>query len=369
MGRNGLMTPASSAGSPGLASQPAAPGAPTPRERLLCALRGQPADRVPVWLMRQAGRYLPQYHAVRARHDFLTLCKTPAAAAEVSIQPVEAIDSDAVIIFNDILIPLEHCGARVAFDDHGPLIRNPVRRPEDLAGLAARPVADDEPIAATIAETRRRVGPDFPILGFIGAPWTLAAYWVEGRMTRQFEHIGSLRFAAPELLLSLLERIADVAADYLRVQIAAGADAVQIFDTWGSILAADEYERFSGQWIRRIIERARPLGAPVIVYVNGCAPFLDQLNGLGADCLSIDWRLPLARARAALGPAIALQGNLDPLALLAGPEAVARAVEDLFRAFPAGPGHVFNLGHGILPNTPVESARALIQAVKHHGRY
>lgn len=341
----------------------------TPRERFARALRGQAAGRVPAWMMRQAGRYLPQYHEVRSRYDFLTLCKTPGAAAEVTVQPLEVIGTEALVIFNDILVPLEHLGAEVIFDERGPLIANPVAGGAALAVLAGREVSEGEPVAETIREVRRRVGGDYPILGFIGSPWTLATYWVEGRVSKQFERIGALRFRDPEFLDTLLGRITEVAADYLALQIRAGADAVQIFDTWGSILSAPEYERFSGRWIRAIIEKVKPLGAPVIVYVNGCAPYLDQLGGLGADCVSIDWRTELGEARRVLGPDVALQGNLDPRVLLAGPEAAEAAVRELFERFAPGPGHVFNLGHGVLPPTPVESARRLMEAVKRYGAY
>lgn len=346
-----------------------ASGVLTARERLLRALRGEPADRVPAWLMRQAGRYLPQYHEVRRRYDFLTLCKTPAAAAEVSIQPLEAIGSGAVIIFNDILVPLEHAGAHVTFDDGGPAILNPPRTAADLAALTTRDVAADEPVTETIREVRRRVGPDVPILGFAGAPWTLAAYWIEGRMTRNFSEIGPMRFQDPEMLEAVLERLTGIVGEYLSIQIEAGADAVQIFDTWGSILGEREYARWSARWLARILDRIRPLGAPVILFVNGCAPYLDQLAALRPDAISIDWRLSLARAREIVGPGIALQGNLDPLALLAGADATEAAVRELFEAFPPGPGHVFNLGHGVLPPTPPAAARRLMEAVERHGAY
>lgn len=347
---------------------PSVPAHLTPRQRLLRALRCQPADRVPSWLMRQAGRYLPEYHEVRRNYDFLTLCKTPEAAAEVSVQPLKAIGSEAVIIFNDILVPLELCGAQVEFDDHGPVVHNPVRDVASLMPLMSREV-EDEPVARTIELVRERVGVETPILGFAGAPWTLATYWVEGRVERNFRHIGELRFRDEPLLEQLLELITATVIDYLKLQIRAGADAVQIFDTWGSLLSQSEYSRLSAPYIRRIIEAIKPLGAPVIVYVNGCAPYLDQLAQLGADCISVDWRVDLARAREIVGPTVALQGNLDPLALLAGPEDAAVAVRRQFEAFPAGPGYVFNLGHGVLPQTRVTSARAVIEAVKQHGRY
>ena len=186
-------------------------------------------------------------------------------------------------------------------------------------------------------------------------------------MTRTFESLLKMRWAEPELLDEMLERITEVAAQYLRIQIRAGADAVQIFDTWGSVLNQSDYERFSGRWIRRIIESVKDLGVPVIVYVNGCAPYRETLGTLGADCISVDWRIDLATARTALHPKIALQGNLDPLVLYAGPEAVDREVKALFEKFPPQRGHVFNLGHGVLPRTPVQSAKRLIEAVHRYG--
>lgn len=347
------------------ASQPQA--ALTPKDRLLGALRGKPVDRVPVWLMRQAGRYLPEYQQVRKNYDFLDLCKTPEAAAEVSVQPVEVIGSDAVIIFNDILIPLESAGAKVEFGDHGPKIANPIRSGEDLRSLQTREITAGEPVTGTIREVRRRVGAEIPILGFCGAPWTLASYWIEGVLSRNFDSILTMRWREPRLLESILEHITRFAAEYLKIQIEAGADAVQIFDTWGSVLRQSDYERFSGKWIRQIIKSVKQLGAPVIVYVNGCTPYLETLSSLGADCISIDWRIDLAAARAQIDPAISLQGNLDPLVLCAGPEAVEREVRALFESFPPRAGHVFNLGHGVLPQTPVESAKKLIEAVKRYG--
>lgn len=336
---------------------------------MLRALRGEPADRVPVWLMRQAGRYLPGYQALRRRYDFLQFCKTPMAAAEASVEPLTAVGSEAVIIFNDIMLPLEHAGANVVFDDHGPMITNPVRASADLPRAEILAVAADEPVAGTIREVRARVGREFPVLGFIGAPWTLATYWVEGRVSKSFEHILSLRWRDPETLTTLLDRITRVATEYLRVQIEAGADAVQIFDTWGSLLGSSDYERFSARWTRRIIEAVRPLGVPVIVYENGCAAHLPILRDIGADCVSVDWRIDLATARSGLKPGTSIQGNLDPTVLLAGPEACDREVRRLFENFRPGPGHVFNLGHGVLPGTSVESVRRVIEAVKRYGVY
>lgn len=348
-------------------SQLASPITLTARERLLNALLGRPVDRVPVWLMRQAGRYLPEYQAVRKNYDFLQLCKTPSAAAEVSIQPIEIIGSDAVIIFNDIMLPLEAAGADVEFTEKGPRINNPVRSFEALSALRSTPIREDEPIVRTIQTVRERVGPDFPVLGFIGAPWTLATYWVEGAGSRNFERILGLRWSNPEVLDALLEIVTQVALDYLRIQIAAGANAVQIFDTWGSILRDADYERFSARWTRRIIESVRGMGAPVIFYMNGSAPYLPTLDTLGADCVSMDWRVSLSAARAALKTPASLQGNLDPLTLYSNPEAIDAAVADIFRDFPPRPGHVFNLGHGILQHTPVRNAQSLVEAVKRHG--
>jgi uroporphyrinogen decarboxylase len=339
----------------------------TPRQRLVSALRCEPVDRVPGWLMRQAGRYLPQYQQVRRQYDFLQLCKTPEAAAEVSIQPLEAIGTDAVIIFNDIMLPLEHAGARVEFDDRGPLVERPPESMEQFMSLPGHRVTPDEPVTATIRIVRERVGEDIPILGFIGAPWTLATYWLEGRVEKQFRRIGSLRFSHPEYLHAVLDRITRCAAEYLEIQVRAGADAVQIFDTWGSILSAEEWAEFSAPYIQRILDHVRPLGVPVILYVNGCAPYLRQMAELKPDAISIDWRIDLAAAKSGVGDSIALQGNIDPLVLLADPATADTAVRKLFINFPPGPGHVFNLGHGVLPGTRVESAARLMEAVKLYG--
>lgn len=339
----------------------------TPRERFLAAIRREPVDRVPVWLMRQAGRYLPEYQAVRRRYSFLDLCKTPEAAAEVSIQPIEIVGSDAVVIFNDILVPLEPAGAEVSFGDRGPEIGNPLRSEADFDRLKTRELTAGEPVGETIRTVRRRLGPDYPILGFIGSPWTLAAYWVEGIGSRNFEHLQQLRWGSPELMERILDHITHYAIEYLKIQIEAGADAVQIFDTWGGLLTDAHYDQFSGRWIGRVIDAVRPTGVPVIVYVNGGAPFLGDLARLGADCISIDWRLSLRRAREALGPEIALQGNIDPLVLYATPEAVEAEVRRIFEDFPPATGHIFNLGHGILPKSRVENVKRLIEAVKRYG--
>lgn len=352
-----------------MSASPTTTAALTSRERFLRALRGERADRVPVWLMRQAGRYLPGYQAMRARHGFLELCKTPAAAAEVSIEPLEAVGSDAVIIFNDIMLPLEHAGARVEFDDDGPVIRNPIRGLDDLGSLDLHDVRPDEPVAETIREVRRRVGEGVPILGFIGSPWTLTTYWVEGRLDKRFDHISSLRDNEPALLEALLEHVTKYAAAYLKVQIEAGADAVQIFDTWASLLNPTEYERLSARWIQEAAQAGRAAGVPVIVFVNGAAPHLPVLKTLDVDALSVDARVDLAGARRVLGPKMALQGNLKPDLLLEGPEAAERGVRRIFDSFPPGPGHIFNLGHGVLPGTSVEAVRRCIEAAKRFGAY
>lgn len=344
-------------------------GGMTGRERLLRALRGEPADRVPAWLMRQAGRYLPGYQAARRRYGFLELCKTPEAAAEVSVEPLDAIASDAVIVFNDILLPLEHAGARLDFDEAGPLIHNPLEEGFDPEAIEIVPVSPDEPVGGTIRAVRRRVGENVPILGFAGAPWTLAAYWAEGRMGKRFTRLMQMRWSDPGRLRALLRRLTDHIADYLALQVAAGADAVQIFESWGSLLSQPDFARFSVPCLRRLVGRMRELEVPVIVFVNGCAPYLEQLRALRPDAVSVDWRVELTRARQVLGPGIALQGNLDPAALLGGPAAAGRAARELFQNFRPRPGHVFNLGHGVLPSTTPGAARTLIEEVQRLGVY
>lgn len=344
--------------------------------RFLRACRGQPVDTTPAWIMRQAGRYLPAYRATRARAgDFLTLCKTPELACEVTLQPVEQIGVDAAIIFADILIPVEAMGVPLRFaEGEGPRLR-PVR---DAAAVAALRVPDPEEHTGFVMEAIRlavrALDGKVPVIGFAGAPWTVFCYAVEGQTSRGYPTARRMLYEAPELAEALLDKLTDTTIAYLLAQVRAGAAAVQLFDSWAGALGVEEYRRFSLPRVRRIVETVRAAlravpgagGVPFIYFCNEGAALLEDAATVGADVLGVDYRLPLDAVRARLGDEPTLQGNLDPLALFAPPDEIARRAADVIRR--AGARHVFNLGHGILPETPPEHAIALVEAVHHHGR-
>lgn len=340
----------------------------TKLERWKNALAGRPVDRPPVWMMRQAGRYLPEYQAVRAKYDFLTLCRTPEAAAEVSLQPFRILDVDAVIVFNDIVTPMEAMGTRVIFTEKGPQLTDPITDHAALDRFRPARFDHDEPVFKTLSILRRELGPSAALLGFGGAPFTMACYAVEGGVSRNLETLKAMRWRRPDLLHEVLARLADTVADYLRIQIEAGVDMVQIFDTWAGSLSLPDYREFALAYQKRVVEQIRPLGTPIALYVSGSGPLLGEMTAAGADVLSVDWRLPLSHARRQVGEDVVLQGNLDPTTLFAEPEEVARQVEEMLADAGPNPRYVANLGHGILPQTPVESAQAFVRAVKGEGR-
>lgn len=335
----------------------------------LRACRGEPVERRPVWIMRQAGRYLPQYRAVREKVDFLTLCKTPELAAEVTLQPVDLLGVDAAILFADILLPLEAMGAELVFvKGDGPTFPDPVRRREDVARLV-RP--DVQESLGYVFEALRRVRrelagrtPEVPLLGFGGTPWTLAAYLVEGGGSKHFGHLLAWSYRDPEGLAQLLDRIADVSLAYLSAQIDAGAQALQLFDTWGGLLSLERWRQLALPPLARVIDglRRHPAPVPLIYYGQG-SHLLAGAGELAVEVVSVDWRLPLSAVRPLVGPGKVLQGNLDPGALLGPIPEIERQVEALL-AEGEGGGHIVNLGHGILPMTPPEHARAFVRAVQ-----
>jgi uroporphyrinogen decarboxylase len=314
-------------------------------------------------MMRQAGRYLPEYREVRRQVSFLELCRTPELAAEVSLQPFRRFQPDGVIFFSDILVPVAAMGARVAFGDGGPELPEPVRSASDVDRLhrfdPSREVAFTGEILAAL---RREVGDRAAVLGFAGAPWTLASYLIEGGGSKSFAVIKQMMGRDPETLRRLLDLLADVVGDVLSFQIASGAQAVQLFDTWAGELTDRDYREWAAPATARAIARIRRNGAPVILFVNGCGHLLEAMAGSGAEVLSVDWRVSLREARRRV-PGLALQGNLDPGLLLGRPEEVSRRVTDLM-AETDGRAHVVNLGHGVLPQTPIESAEAFFKAVR-----
>jgi uroporphyrinogen decarboxylase len=314
-------------------------------------------------MMRQAGRYLPEYREVRRRVSFIDLCRDPDLAAEVSLQPFRRFAPDGVIFFSDILVPVQAMGARVEFDKSGPKLPHPIRTGDDVLRLRRfDPAADLRFTGEILKRLRGEVGDSAAVIGFAGAPWTLACYLVEGASSKSFAPIKQMMGWGQRTLEGLLNLVADVVGDVLSFQIASGAQAVQVFDTWAGELSREDYRRWALPAVTRAIAGIRRKGQPVILYVNGCSHLLEAMNESGADVLSVDWRLSLAEARQRL-PERPLQGNLDPGALLWGTREVRRRVRAML-AETGGIAHVVNLGHGVLPQTSIESAEAFFDAVR-----
>lgn len=332
----------------------------------------QPVERTPVWIMRQAGRYLPEYRAVRAKYDFITMCKTPEVATEITLQPIAIIGVDAAIIFSDILVIPEAMGMEMQFiEGKGPRFPHPLRSEADLENLR-RPVADEDLkyVLDAVRLTRRELNERVPLIGFSGAPWTLATYMIEGGGSKNFKEIKKWRFARPDLLHRLLRQITDAVIDYCRAKMDAGAQAIQLFDSWAGILDPAGFGEFALPYMRRIVESIRRPGVPVIYFAKGGMMWLDQLAESRADVLGLDWTIDLGKARRFFGDRLALQGNLDPIALYAPPQKIRELVKQMLAAYGPGNGHVANLGHGILPDIPVDHARAFVDAVKEEsGRF
>ena len=334
--------------------------------RFIDACFRRPVDRTPIWLMRQAGRYLPQYRALRSKVSFLELCKTPELAADVTLQPVEIFGFDAAILFSDILVLPEAMGMQLVLDEQGPQFPTPLRSRSDVEKLRA-PDPEQELgfVMTTLRLLRKRL--QVPLIGFCGAPWTLAAYMIEGKTSRSFEVAKAALFGDEAMAHELLGRLADCLTAYLNAQLAAGAQALQIFDSWAGALGPEDYARFGAPYIARIIGGLRRDGQPVIVFGVETSELLGQLAATGADVVGVDWRVPLDVARRRVGPAVALQGNLDPAALfLPRPALQTRVQRVLEQADAAGPGHIFNLGHGVLAGTPLEGVHAVVEQVHAH---
>jgi uroporphyrinogen decarboxylase len=328
----------------------------------LRACRCEPVERVPVWIMRQAGRYLPEYRAIRQKHNFLEVCKTPDLTVEVSLQPYRILGVDAVIVFSDILIPAGAMGLPFELTDKGPVIESPLRTAAQIQELAIfDPEAETGFLMEAIRRLTKELGPDVPVLGFAAAPWTLACYMIEGHGKDGFPSAKAMLYTDPQLFRTLLERIARATAIYLRAQIAAGAAALQLFDTWVGELTLDQYREFALPATQLLIEEIRAGDTPVILYTKASSHLLTAAAKSGADVLSVDWRVDLATVREQVGTGIALQGNVDPCVLL-GPEAVVRRAAREAVEKTGGTGHILNLGHGILQQTPVENARAFVEA-------
>ena len=322
-------------------------------------------DRPPVWLMRQAGRYLPEYRRVREGTSFLEMCSDVERAVEVSLQPIDLVGSEAVILFSDIFVPVPAMGVEVDFAP-GPTLATPIRTRAQVEALITTDPRESVPYVFEIIRRLRTAlaEREVPLLGFAGAPFTLAAYMVEGGGSRLFPVLKAMMYREPEVLRELLARLVDLVVDYLNAQIEAGAQAVQLFDTWAGILGPEEYRDWIVPSHREIAERIDRSSAPLILYVNGGAHVLDDMLDAGSDVISLDWRVDIAEAARRAGSRLSVQGNLDPCALAAGPEEIRRRVEGIARAARPARGHILNLGHGCLPETPVEGVRAFTDAAR-----
>ncbi len=332
----------------------------------LRACRRQSVPRPPVWFMRQAGRYMPEYRALRARHTLLELCRTPELAVEVTLQPIDALDVDAAILFSDLLLPLEPLGVPFDFKaGEGPVIERPLRSGADVRALRRfEPRAELGMVLEAIRLLRRALDGRVPLIGFAGAPFTLASYMIEGGHSNNFALTKQLMYSEPATWHALAALLADVVADYLRAQVEAGAQALQVFDSWVGALDADDYREFALPHTRAIFERLADAGVPLIHFGTGTGHLLGLQREAGGDVIGVDWRTPLDEGWARIGADRAVQGNLDPTLLFAPLDRLLPRVDDVLRRAGSRPGHVFNLGHGILPGTPVENVKAVVERVR-----
>lgn len=338
-------------------------------DRLLRALRRQPLDRTPLWIMRQAGRYLPEYRATRERAGgFIELMKSPEMACEVTLQPIDRFDLDAAILFSDILTVPDAMGLGLFFESgEGPRFAKPVRGAADIDALTVPdPEKDLGYVIDAVRTIVRELGGRVPLIGFSGSPWTLATYMVEGGSSREFARIKTMAFAEPQLMHRLLAVLAEAVTVYLAAQIRAGASAVQVFDTWGGSLGHAAYREFSLAYMARIVEglHAQGLDAPVILFTKGGGQWIEAIADTGCEAVGLDWSTDLGHARRITGGRVALQGNMDPAILRAPPARIREEVAAILASYGAGSGHVFNLGHGITPDIEPEHVRVMVEAVR-----
>lgn len=338
---------------------------------LIRAINREKIERPPVWLMRQAGRYLTEYCELREQHGFLGLCKSPELAAEVTLQPLQAFDLDAAIIFSDILLPAESLGFELAFAP-GPVVANPLRTADDVTSRKAGNIYSSlryvYKALKIVREELNRKHVGKALLGFAGAPWTLACYLIEQGPFKQF--YGAQVFASkhPQAIRLFLDKLTDIICEYVTYQVENGAEVIQLFDTWAGILSTESYRSLALPYTEKIIEQIKKAGASSILYVNGCSHLLPLMKQSGADVLSIDWRIPLPEAENVVGDDVALQGNLNPASLFAPPETITQEVTLMLGSVRRKTGYIVNTGHGVLPTTPRESVSVLADTVKKRGK-
>lgn len=339
-------------------------------DRFLKACRREEVDYTPVWLMRQAGRYMEEYMEIRRKHDFLTMCKTPELATEVTLQPVNKVGVDAAILFADILLPLEGMGIQLSFaKNEGPVIHNPVRNMQDVENIRIMEAEEATPyVMEAIRMLRRELEGKVPLIGFSGAPFTIASYIIEGGGSKEYKNCKTMMWAAPEVWHAMMKKVAEVILRYLKAQIKAGAQAVQMFDSWVGTLNSEDYREYVLPYSRYVLDGLKNEGVPVIHFANNASHMLELVAEAGGDVIGLDWRINLDVAWQRVGYDRAVQGNMDPFMLFAPPQVIEAKVKAILARAANRPGHIFNLGHGINKETPVENVIALVEAVHQHSR-
>ncbi len=344
-----------------------------PNSLFVRAAKAQPTERTPVWFMRQAGRYMPEYRAVRKRYSLIEICKKPKVAAQVTIEAAEILGVDAAIIFADLLLPLEVMGLPFHFaagegpGGNGPKIEKPVRTSEDVARLRTDRAADLGYVSEAVKLVCKHFGDKLPVIGFCGAPFTLASYMIEGGGSRNYIFTKKMMYSAPVAWNELMKKLVTVTAEYSAEQVRAGADAIQIFDSWIGCLSVEDYRRYVLPHATALVKRLQKTGAPIIYFGTDSATLLPSMQETGAEGIGLDWRIPLDSGWQSLGFKGAVQGNLDPVLLFADWKELKSRAQEILRRAGGRPGHIFNLGHGILPETPVDNVKALCDFIREHS--
>jgi uroporphyrinogen decarboxylase len=339
-----------------------------PNSLFVRACNSQPVDRTPVWFMRQAGRYMPEYRAVRKQHSLLEICKKPELAAEVTITAAEILGVDAAIIFADLLLPLEVMGLPFHFAaGEGPVIEKPVRTGEDVAQLRTDRAADLGYVSEAVSRVAKHFAGKLPVIGFCGAPFTLASYMIEGGGSRHYLHTKKMMYNSPTDWDELMRKLVDVTAEYSAAQVRSGADVIQIFDSWVGCLSVEDYRRYVLPHVTSLVRHLHQTGAPIIYFGTDSATLLPAMNETGAEVIGLDWRVPLDKGWSDLEHRCAVQGNLDPVLLFADWKELKSRAEHILQLAAGRPGHIFNLGHGILPETPVDNVKNLVRLAQEYS--
>jgi uroporphyrinogen decarboxylase len=339
-----------------------------PESRFVKACRALPVDRTPVWFMRQAGRYMPEYRAVRKEYSLIEICKRPEIAAEVTITAAEALGVDAAIIFADLLLPLEVMGLPFRFSaGEGPIIEKPVRRKEDIDRLRTDLAADLGYVSEAVRRVCKHFGARLPVIGFCGAPFTLASYMIEGGGSRNYVHAKKMMYSSPDVWDELMWKLVAVVSEYAAQQVQSGADVIQIFDSWVGCLSVEDYRRYVLPRTTQLVKALQKTGVPIIYFGTDSATLLSSMRETGAEVIGLDWRIPLDEGWQRLDHDCAVQGNLDPVLLFADWKELKSRAEEILRRAAGRPGHIFNLGHGILPETPVDNVKNLARFVQEHS--